>query len=235
MRSFSFKRKIKPLLFFLLLSIVFGLYLSGAHENLSFDNIKQNLGAIILEYQDKPFLFTSVFILGYVLLTALSIPGAIVLTILSGAIYGVFLGTLIVSIASCIGATIAFFMSRYFFRDYFLTKYRKRFKEIDEKFKAGGKTYLFTMRLIPVSPFVVINLLMGLTSIRVSTYVWITLLGMIPGTMIYVFAGRRMAEIRSPRDILDWPLLVAFSLIGLLPLMLKFFTKGRKWEHAHDS
>lgn len=229
------KPSIKIFLFFLLLCLLIVLYYTGVYKQLSFHNIKENLDAIQLYYSERPLIFTSIFLLLYILITALSIPGAIVLTLLSGAIYGVLLGTFIVSVASCIGATIAFYMSRYFFRDFFLDKYRNRFEDLDKKFKEGGKTYLFTMRLIPVSPFVIINLLMGLTSIDVWTYIWVTFLGMIPGTVMYVFAGRRISEISSPGDILDWPLLLTFSLIGLLPVVLKYFQKGKRWNHAHES
>jgi uncharacterized membrane protein YdjX (TVP38/TMEM64 family) len=229
------KKNIKPFLFFLLVCLLVALYFTGAYENLSFSNMKENLDTIQLYYSEQPIKFTSIFLSIYILITALSIPGAIVLTILSGAVYGVALGTFLVSVASCIGATIAFFMSRYFFRDFFIARYRERFEEMDRKFQDGGKTYLFTMRLIPVSPFVVINLFMGLTSVNVWTYIWITFVGMIPGTIVYVFAGRRIAEISSPGEILDWSILLIFSLIGLLPLLVRYIQKGKKWKHAHDS
>lgn len=219
----------------MILSGILFLYVSGFYEQLSFENIQRNLDAIKSFHGESPVLMTLSFLLIYVLITALSIPGAIVLTLLSGAVYGTTIGTLIVSIASCIGATIAFIMSRYMFRDYLTQKYEKKFKEIDRKFRAKGKMYLFSLRMIPVSPFVVINVVMGLTSIRLWTYVWITFVGMIPGTFIYVYAGRRISEISSPGEILNWQIITILTLLGLMPLAGKFFSKGKKWEHVHGS
>lgn len=155
----------------------------------------------------------------YIFLTSLSIPGAIVLTLLAGAIFGVGNGTLLVSVASTAGASIAFLMSRYLFRESMMKKFERKLRKINRKLEQNGNLYLFTLRLIPVSPYVVVNILMGLTSVRLWTFIWITFLGMLPGNMIYVFAGRKIADIRSASEILTWPIILSLTLIGILPLV----------------
>ena len=217
-------KKNKIFLIALIIILIASFYLTGLYKELEFENIQSNLDRIQAYFKTSPYLVTLMFVGAYVLITSLSIPGAIVLTLLSGAIFGVFAGTLIVSISSCLGATIAFLMSRYLFRDAMMKKYDKRFKKFDEKFRKSGKSYLFTLRLIPISPFVVINIFMGLTTIRLWTYIWITFVGMIPGTFIYVFAGRKISEIESPSEILSPSIIIILSVIGLLPVLIKWVT-----------
>lgn len=216
------KNKSKLILFILILIIIGTFYFSGISEYLTFKTIQENLEKIknyrVLYPYKTLFFFTS----AYVLITSLSIPGAIVLTLLAGAIFGVVPGTLIVSLASCIGADVAFIMSRYLFEDFIMNHFRKSFQKMDKKFKENGKTYLFAIRLIPVSPFVVVNFVMALTSIRLWQYTWITYLAMLPGTFIYVYAGRKISEIQSPSEILTWPVVLILTLLGILPLIFKW-------------
>lgn len=215
-------KKSKLLLFTLILAAIATFYFSGAYQYLDFHTIQRNLEKIKDYRELHPYSTLAIFVGAYVLITSLSIPGAIVLTLLAGAIFGVFYGTLIVSVASCVGASIAFLMSRYLFRDFIMNHFKQGFKKIDGKFREDGKTYLFTIRLIPVSPFVVVNLVMGLTTIRLWTYFWITYLAMFPGTLVYVYAGRKISEIQSPGDILTWPLILTLTLIGILPFLFKW-------------
>ena len=214
--------KSKLILFALLLLIIGIFYYSGASQYLDFHTIQTNLERIKNYRELHPFKTLMTFMGTYVLITSLSIPGAIVLTLLAGAIFGVVSGTLFVSIASCTGAVIAFTMSRYFLKNFMMKNFGKRFEKIDKKFQENGKTYLFTIRLIPVSPFVVVNLVMALTSIRIWTYTWITYLAMLPGTFVYVYAGREISEIKSPSEILTGPIILILTLLGILPFIFKW-------------
>jgi uncharacterized membrane protein YdjX (TVP38/TMEM64 family) len=112
-----------------------------------------------------------------------------------------------------------------------MKKFHHTFISINEKFKESGSTYLFTLRLIPVSPFVVINILMGLTSIRLWSFIWITFVAMVPGNLVYVYAGRKIAEINSPSEILTWPIILSLTFIGLLPFVFRIIFKTLGSEH----
>lgn len=209
------------------------IYFSGFYNFVTFENIKANL-EVIKEYsRNNPLVFLGEFMSVFILITSLSIPGAIVLTLLSGVIFGVLPGTLIVLVASTIGATIAFLYSRYIFGDLFREKFREKHQTIENKFNENGNAYLFTLRMIPVSPFVVINILMGLTPIRLWNYIWITFVGMFPGTLMYVYAGKEMAELNSPSEIMTLPILLLFIAIAFLPYVLKRLLRMVYPEQRH--
>jgi uncharacterized membrane protein YdjX (TVP38/TMEM64 family) len=215
------KEKSKLFLLILIIILIGTFYFSGFYEYLKFETIKNNLEKI-QDYRDAhPYVSFFIFMGCYILITSLSIPGAIVLTVLAGAIFGVWAGTLFVGLASSIGALIAFLMSRYLFRDFVMKHFSERFRKINSKFKEDGISYLFTLRLIPVSPYVVINLLMGLTDINVWSYFWITFVAMLPGTFLYVYAGLKLSEMQSPSEILTWPIVILLTLLGVLPYVFK--------------
>lgn len=223
----------KVVLISIILLLLLTIYFSGFYEFLTFENIKTNL-EVIKEYShNNPVLFLGQFMAVFILITSLSIPGAIVLTLLSGTIFGVIPGTFIVLLSSTIGATISFLYSRYIFGDVFREKFRDKYRTVENKFNENGTSYLFTLRMIPVSPFVVINILMGLTPIRLWNYVWITFVGMIPGTLMYVYAGKEMAELNSPSDILTLPILLLFLAIAFLPYALKRLLRLVSPEQRH--
>jgi pyruvate/2-oxoglutarate dehydrogenase complex dihydrolipoamide dehydrogenase (E3) component/uncharacterized membrane protein YdjX (TVP38/TMEM64 family) len=169
----------------------------------------------------NPWSTTAAFFALYVVVTGLSLPGAALMTLVAGAIFGLLWGTLIVSFASAIGATIAFLVSRFLLRDWVQGRFGARLKPINEGMEREGGFYLFTLRLIPAVPFFVINLAMGLTSIRTRTFYWVSQLGMLAGTLVFVNAGRQLAAIETPADILSPGLLGAFLLLGLFPLVAK--------------
>lgn len=202
-------------------SLILGIYFSGIYRLITFENIKTNLELIKEYYASNPLAFTAQFVGVYVLITSLSIPGAIVLTLLSGAIFGVVTGTLIVGLASTTGATIAFLYSRYIFRDFFRERFKDKLHNFDKRFKEEGNRYFFSIRMVPVSPFVVINILMGLTPIKLWNYIWITFVGMFPGTLVYVYAGRKMSQLDSPSEILTFPILILLTTIAFLPFLFK--------------
>ncbi len=172
-------------------------------------------------YQAHPAQVIGAFFGIYVAVAALSLPGAAILTLLGGAIFGLWVGTLVVSFASSIGATLAMLVSRYLLRDAVNAKFGARLADIDRGIQRDGGFYLFTLRLVPVFPFFVINLLMGLTSIKARTFYGVSQLGMLAGTLVYVNAGTQLAQISSLQGILSPGLIASFVLLGLFPLVAK--------------
>ncbi len=172
-------------------------------------------------YAEHRALVVLVYFLVYVATTSLSLPGAAVLTIAGGAFFGLMTGTLVVSFASAIGATLACVVSRFILRDWVQGRFGDKIVRINEGVEREGAFYLFTLRLIPVFPFWMINLVMGLTGIPLRTFYWVSQLGMLPGTIVFVNAGRELAKIDSLRGVLSPGLLVSFALIGVFPLAVK--------------
>ena len=172
-------------------------------------------------YAEHKALVILVYFLVYVATTSLSLPGAAVLTIAGGAFFGLIVGTLVVSFASATGATIACFVSRFVLRDWVQGKFGDKIVKINEGIEKEGAFYLFTLRLIPIFPFWIINLVMGLTKISLRRFYWVSQLGMLPGTVVYVNAGRELAKIDSLRGILSPGLLISFVLIGVFPIAVK--------------
>ncbi|MPM75767.1 hypothetical protein SDC9_122761 [bioreactor metagenome] len=159
----------------------------------------------------------------YVVATALSLPGAALLTLAGGAIFGLLWGTVIVSFASTLGATLAFLMSRFLLRDWVSQRFGQRLDAIDEGVKREGAFYLFTLRLVPVFPFFLINLLFGLTAMNARTFFWVSQIGMLAGTLVYVNAGTQLARLDSLSGILSPALLGSFALLGVFPLIARKF------------
>jgi len=188
----------------------------GGQRVLAPDNL-QSLRAEILSYYEANRLQAALlFFAAYVAVTGLSLPGAAVMTLAAGAIFGLGWGTLIVSFASTIGATLAFLCARFLLRDWVQARFGDRLRRVNEGVAREGAFYLFALRLVPVFPFVAINLLMGLTPIRTWTYFWVSQLGMLAGTVVYVYAGSQLGEFRISAG-----LVLAFTLLGLFPLIAK--------------
>lgn len=188
-------------------------------QYLSLAELKQQRDALAEFAGARPVLSIGGFFLVYVLVAALSLPGAAILTIAGGAVFGLGTGTLIVSFASSIGATLAFFVARFLLQDTVRKKFKERLKRIDEGIEKDGGFYLFSLRLVPVFPFFVINLVAGLTALKPWTFYWVSQLGMLPGTLVFVNAGTQLGQISSPGDILSPSLLGAFVLLALLPFI----------------
>lgn len=193
-------------------------------EFFSLEYIQAHLGDFKTQVADNPVLSVSVFFLIYVISTALSFPGATVLTLLAGALFGTLYGLVIVSFASTLGATLAFLSARLILGDSLRAKYGDRFKLIDEGFQREGGLYLLTLRLVPVFPFFLVNLMMGLTSISVSRYFIFSQIGMLPGTWVYVYAGTEFSQLTSLKGLASPSLLLAFALLGLMPWLGKFIS-----------
>ncbi len=191
---------------------------------LTLDNIKANQ-AQLTEFRDSsPFLISLAYFSLYVVVTALSLPGAVIMTLAGGAVFGLLWGFVLISFASTIGATLAFLVSRYLLRDSVQNRFADKLEAINRGIEKEGSFYLFTLRLVPIFPFFLINILMGLTPIKTWTYYWVSQLGMLAGTVVYVNAGTQLAKIDSLSGILSPGLLISFALLGIFPLIAKKIT-----------
>lgn len=197
------------------------IWLTGAHQWLTLDALKAQSDALGAAVAAKPWQAAGLFFLVYVAVAALSIPGAAVMTLAAGALFGLVHGTVLVSFASSIGATLAFLVARFGFRDALRARFGERLRAIDAGIARDGAFYLLTLRLVPAFPFFVVNLLSGLTSLPTRTFYWVSQLGMLPATIVYVLAGTQLAQVRSLGDILSPGLLGALVALGVLPLVLK--------------
>jgi len=157
----------------------------------------------------------------YIAVTALSLPGAVVLTLAGGGLFGLMVGTLAVSFASSIGATLACLVSRFFLREWVQNKFGDKLTTINNGVEKEGAFYLFSLRLVPIFPFFMINLLMGLTRMRLSTFYWVSQIGMLAGTIVFVNAGKELAKIDSLSGIMSPGLLGSFVVLGLFPITVK--------------
>ncbi len=187
----------------------------------SLDYIKGAQADFAALYAQRPAQVIAVFFAAYVAVTALSLPGAAIMTLLAGAIFGLLVGTVIVSFASSLGATLAMLFARYVLRDSVQARFGARLADIDKGIEREGAFYLFTLRLVPVFPFFVINLLMGLTKMKAATFYAVSQLGMLAGTLVFVYAGTQLAQISSLKGIVSPGLAAALVLLGVFPLLAK--------------
>ena len=196
-------------------------FASGAHRYFTFEQIKSEQARLAARFRADPAATVAVFFALYVGVAALALPGAALLTLAAGAIFGFFWGVVIVSFASSIGATLSLLLSRFVLRDWVRQRYAARLQAVDRGIEKEGAFYLFTLRLIPAAPFFVVNVLMGLTGLRTWTFYWVSQLGMLAGTLVYVNAGTQLGAIDSPRGILSPGLIGAFVVLGFFPLIAK--------------
>ncbi|MBF2734579.1 MAG: TVP38/TMEM64 family protein [Betaproteobacteria bacterium AqS2] len=192
-----------------------------SRDYLTFAAIKEGQAQLQAYYEANRVLMLAGYFLGYVAITALSLPGALIMTLAAGALFGFVAGSLLVSFASSIGATLAFLVARYLVGDAVQKRYADQLAKFNAKFSEEGPFYLFALRLIPVVPFFLINILMGLTRIKAVTFYWVSQLGMLAGTLVYVNAGTQIAKIDAPADIASPALLGSFVLLGIVPLVAK--------------
>ena len=189
---------------------------------LSLEYLKARQADIDAFYRENPVMVLAGYFVAYVAITGLSLPGAAILTLAGGAVFGLLWGTVVVSFASTLGATVAFVVSRYILRDGIQRRYGDRLRTINAGVERDGGFYLFTMRLVPAFPFFVINLVMGLTPMRTFTFAWVSQVGMLPGTVVYVNAGTQLGRIESLQGILSPTLIGSFVLLGVFPLLAKW-------------
>ena len=190
-------------------------------QYLSLDYLKESQSRFADLYHEKPVIVIGGYMATYILVTALSLPGAAILTLAGGALFGLVTGLIIVSFASSIGATLACLVARFLLRDWVQNKFGDKLTTINDGIAREGAFYLFTLRLIPVFPFFVINLVMGLTKMSLFTFYWVSQLGMLAATAVFVNAGKELAQIDSLSGILSPGLLGSFVILGLFPLVVK--------------
>ncbi|MDT8383488.1 MAG: FAD-dependent oxidoreductase [Gammaproteobacteria bacterium] len=217
------KSLLSPRLWLILLVLIlagafFGL---GLDQYLSLDYLQSRHQSLLDFYADNRLMTLLAYFLIYVAVTALSLPGATVMTLAGGAVFGLATGLVVISFASTIGATLAFLVSRFVLRDFVQQRFGDKLKAINAGVQREGGFYLFTLRLIPLFPFFMINLVMGLTPMKAWRFYLISQLGMLPGTIVYVNAGSQLGALASPADILSPGLILSFALLGLFPLLAK--------------
>ena len=213
------KKKIVILVIVISLIVAFKVFNLGQYLTLSY--LKESLDKFNDLYEKHQALVIAGYFIIYVLTTSLSLPGASPLGIVGGALFGFWVATLVVSFASTIGATLACFVSRFLLRDWVQSKFSDKIAKVNEGIEKEGAFYLFTLRLIPIFPFWMINLVMGLTKMPLSRFYWVSQIGMLPGTMVYVNAGKELAKIESIKGIFSPRLIISFALLGIFPIAVK--------------
>lgn len=211
----------KILLAILLLGLIYVFFSFDIAQYLNLDYLKTQQQAIDDYYRNHPLWTLAFYFVVYVLVTGFSLPGAAVMTLAGGALFGLFWGTLVVSFASSIGATLAFLISRFLLRDFVQQRFREKLQSINQGIRKDGAFYLFSLRLVPAFPFFIINLAMGLTPLRTRTFYLVSQLGMLPGTLVYVNAGTQLGSLESIQGILSPALIASFVLLGVFPLIAK--------------
>ena len=192
----------------------------------SLEYLKSVHSDVLSEVSDHPVRSSLVYFVGYVIVTGLSLPGAAVMTLAGGAVFGLVWGLVLVSFASSAGATIAMLISRSLLGNWVQEKYGEQLASINAGLEKDGAFYLFSLRMVPLFPFFVINLVMGLTPLSAWRFYWVSQVGMLAGTVVFVFAGTQLAEVESLSDVLSPGLIFAFSLLGLFPLLARKLTEA---------
>ena len=228
------QNKIKIGLLIVIVLAIIAFFFYDIQQYTTLDYIKEKQQNIIEYYKQNFFFVLVLFIFLYVLVTALSLPVATLLTLVGGALFGFSTGLIIVSFASTIGATLAFLMARFLAQNYVQKNFKNQLSKINKKFKSEGSFYLFALRLVPVVPFFIINVVMGLMTIKTWTFYWVSQLGMLPGTIVYVYAGTQLAQIETFSDITSPSMLIAFALLGLFPLIAKNFIQFIRKDKNYD-
>lgn len=223
-------KKIVILLIIIGLIVAFKVF--NLDQYLTLKYLKESMDRFKALYENHRVLVIAGYFLIYVLTTSLSLPGASPLGMAGGALFGFWVATLVVSFASTIGATLACLISRFLLRDWVQSKFSDKIVKVNEGIEKEGAFYLFTLRLIPLFPFWMINLVMGLTKMTLLKFYWVSQVGMLPGTMVYVNAGKELAKIESVKGIFSPSLIISFALIGIFPIAVKklvaFYRKKRE-------
>ena len=222
---------IKILVAIIFVGIVIALRYSPLRTYLTFKYINEHKEALKF-FVNRNFILSSFsYIALYIVITAFSVPGAAILTLAGGFIFGLFFAVIYVNIGATIGAVFAFLVSRYLLGITIQECYSKKLNKFNQELKRNGVSYLFTLRLIPIFPFFLINLFAGLTRLSLFTFFWTTSLGIIPGSFVYSFAGSQLEKVSSPADVLSSGILIAFlllALLALLPVFIRWCKKKRR-------
>jgi len=228
------KQQLKWLLAIVVVVAVVAFFYFDLGQWLSLENLKSQQTALSAYVEDHFVFSILVFFALYVAVAAFSLPGATILTLAGGAIFGLLTGFVIISFASSIGALLAFLGARCLFSDTIKKRFADKLAPIEKGIKKDGAFYLLSLRLVPLFPFFVVNLLMGLTNLPARTFYFFSQLGMIPGTLAFVYAGTQLAKIQSVKDVLSPGLITAFVILGLLPItMRKLLQWFKEKKSAH--
>lgn len=207
--------------------LFFGAYQAGLAKALTFSFLHSSLSHIQIMVDGNPAQVMFLFFCFYVLLTAISFPGACILSLLAGAIFGTTKGLILASFATTIGATLAFWVERFLFRDILTKKFGRQLSIINQNIERDGIWYLFTLRLLPLFPFSLVNLLMAVTTIRTLPFFIMSQLGMLPATILFVFAGQRLTKINAWTEVFSASVWTALVLLAVSPYLLKYGMKRR--------
>lgn len=214
-------------LLLIIFTVIIVLFLNRffANDFLSYGNLQMYRDQIVRGYLNSPVLYIILYVVTYILVSALALPGAAMLSLLGGSVFGFGQGVILVILAATVGSTLAFLMSRYFFKEQIEARLKDKIIKINNELEENGIYYLFFLRLNPIIPFVMVNSLMGLTNMKTWPFFYISFLGMLPGTLLYVNAGAQLSKITAPSDLLTANVLISFFAIGLFPLTIKKITK----------
>lgn len=217
----AYKNTVRVLLLLLIVAVVASFFIFDALRFINLSAIKAQQQQWKAYYHQHPLPTLLIFFVVYLAVTAFSLPAATLLTVVSGALFGMGVGLVMVSFASTLGASLAFLMARFLVKAPVQARYHRSLEKINEGFRREGAFYLFALRLVPLFPFFVINLTMAVLPIKLWTFFWVSQLGMLPGTAVYVYAGTQLGNIESLSDVTSPSLLFAFALVGLFPLAVK--------------
>ena len=223
----------KLIIIVVIISAIFGFFAFGLDQLLTLASIKARQAEILLWRDKAPLMVSFCFFTIYVMITALSLPGATIMTLAGGGLFGLAWGFVLISFASSVGATLAFLVSRYLLRDWVQKRFGDRLGAINKGVEREGALYLFSLRLVPIFPFFLINILMGLTPIKTFTYYWVSQVGMLAGTLVYVNAGTQLAKIDGLQGIVSPGLLLSFILLGIFPIIAKKINQWLKKRRVY--
>lgn len=218
-------RNKKTIFIFFLIAIIVAIRLSPLGDILTFENLKKNREILFAFVQGHYLQSVATYLVSYIVIAALSIPGAGIMTLAGGFLFGVLSATVYIDIGATIGATLAFLTARYLLGTWLQKKYRKQLGVFNAEMEKNGPRYLLTVRLIPVFPFFVINFLSGLTNVPVRTFVWTTALGIIPATIIFAYAGRQIGTINAVSEILSARVIIALTVLASLALFPAMYNR----------
>jgi len=217
----------------LIIALFILLKMSGLGQYLTFENLQNNKEFLSTYVTNNYFVTVLLYILIYIVVTAFSVPGATILTLAAGFLFGAIFGSVFVNIGATIGASFAFLFARYLFGTSLQEKYKEQLSKFNRELEENGYSYMLTLRLIPIFPFFLINLLAGVTNLSLRTFVWTTSIGILPGSFVYAFAGKQLNTINSVKDIFSTQILLAFVALGvfaMVPTIIKKIKKEMNYE-----
>ena len=217
--------KLKVLIFFSILVLFVFIFKMDISNYLNIEFFLNEKDKLLLFYKNQPLVFIIIYFCFYVFCATFSIPGAAILTLTSGFLFGFVIGSLVVSLGSTTGAVFSFLISRFLLKDFIQKKFAKKLKRINEGLKKDGLFYMLSLRLVPIFPYVLINLLMGVTPISLKQYTIGSFLGMLPMTFVFVNAGKQLSHIQSVSEIFSGKIILSFFLLAILPWLLKLLIK----------